>query len=97
MFKKTITPEFHKKMRLRAGLTREELADLMQCSPGSIVNRETHDSNISLGELERFMLVVTSTPEERKKVRSGFRNLSTMLNSFIGVKDKRDANIPNLD
>ena len=83
MLKKSITPGFHKQMRKRAGLTRDELAELMQCSPSSIVNRETSEFNISVQELEKFMLVVASSPEERKKVRSGFRTLCNMLNSFV--------------
>lgn len=79
MFKKKLKPELFKKIRVNAGLSRGELATLMDWSEGTVSNYETKECKMQLMDFERFMLVTTVSPEDRDKRK---RLLKTITDAF---------------
>jgi len=67
MFKKKFKPEDFRRIRENAGLSREELALLMDWSEGTVSNLEKKECKIKLVDFEKFMLVTTTSPEDRDK------------------------------
>lgn len=76
MFKKKFKPEVFKRIRINAGLSREELALLMDWSQGTVVNYETKECKMQLMDLEKFMLVTTTSPEDRERRKKFLKSIA---------------------
>jgi DNA-binding transcriptional regulator YiaG len=76
MFKKKFKPELFRKIRENAGLSREELALLMDWSEGTVTNYETKECKMQLIDFEKFMLVTTTSPEDRQKRKHLLKTLA---------------------
>lgn len=89
MFSKKITPELCREMRTRAGLKQHELGDLMGWSKRTVIKRENEEFKLSLAEFEKFMLVTTSSPEERQKRRKLMGNIEKVIDQLIEPYEKK--------
>ncbi|MBE0362161.1 hypothetical protein PULV_a3968 [Pseudoalteromonas ulvae UL12] len=90
MFRKKLKPEIFRKMRENAGLSREELALLMDWSEGTVVNYETKECKMDLYEFEKFMMVTTTSKEDRDSRKKLLKYISNAIQELatIGVVEK---------
>ncbi|XOV79678.1 MAG: helix-turn-helix domain-containing protein [Aestuariibacter sp.] len=85
MLSNYLTPERIKEIRDKSGYTREEIAELMNVSAGTVVNWESRkkDGNaksvMSMSEFERFMTITATGAEERKERRKLFGAFEAFL------------------
>lgn len=89
MFSKKITPELCREMRTRAGLKQHELGELMGWSKRTVIKRENEEFKLSLSEFEKFMLVTTSSPEERLKRRKLMADIASVVDQLIEPFEKK--------
>ena len=86
MFKKFLTPELVKRMRINAGLSREEVAELIDVSPQTIANYETKGVKKDIFQLEKFIMITTTSKEDREKKQQLLQDFGNNLMSLIPKK-----------
>ncbi|WP_166426175.1 helix-turn-helix transcriptional regulator [Paraglaciecola sp. 20A4] len=86
MFKKFLTPELVKQMRINAGLSREEVAELIDVSPQTIANYETKGVKMDIFQLEKFIMITTTSKEDREKKQQLLQDFGNNLMSLIPKK-----------
>lgn len=85
MFNKVLSPALFKKIRVKANLSREELATLMDCSVATIIKHETKECKMSLRDFEKLMMVTTTSKEDRDEREKLFKSFSDMLLKLIKI------------
>lgn len=70
-------------MRLDAGLSQTELGLLMGWSKRTVINREKESFKLSLSEFEKFVMITTSTPEERLRRRQILNDIERAIDSLV--------------
>lgn len=86
MFKKKFTPEKFRRIRENAKLSREELALLTGWSQGRIADYETKECKMKLLDFEKFMLVTTTSPEDREKRKTLLKLMSDTFEKLAAIK-----------
>lgn len=85
MFAKRITPELCRKMRKKANLSQEEFGVLMGWSKRTVITRETVEFKLSLSEFEKFIMVTTTTPEERTERRKVLKDIGSLIDNMFST------------
>ena len=80
---KVVKPETARKLRDKAGMSREELALLMDCSVGTIVNRETKECKMSLKEFEKLLMVTSLSKEDREQRKLVLKEVGNKLTDLM--------------
>jgi DNA-binding XRE family transcriptional regulator len=89
MLSKVLTAAKIKEIRENAGYTREEIAELMNVSSGTVVNWETEKedgnpkSTMSMTEFERYMTVTATNAEDVKSRRKIFNSLENLISRVL--------------
>lgn len=92
MFRKKLKPELFRKMRENADLSRRELALLMDWSEGTIVNYETKECKMDLYEFEKFMMVTTTSKEDKEARQKLLKHVSDTISELVSLGEKTKAN-----
>ncbi|MCW8092480.1 helix-turn-helix domain-containing protein [Alteromonas sp. ASW11-130] len=87
MFRKKLKPELFRRMRDNAELSREELALLMDWSEGTVVNYETKECKMDLYEFEKFMMVTTTSKEDREARKKLLKHISDAMQELATIGD----------
>ena len=73
-------------MRINAGLSREEVAELIDVSPQTIANYETKGVKMDIFQLEKFIMITTTSKEDREKKQQLLQDFGNNLMSLIPKK-----------